>query len=785
LFLEKKVFFDTDKFFVSLSNKRGFLMILTNKTELETVKSILNRLFAKSSDGFFLMTLEQPIVWNSSLSIEEKEKKLKILFKNISIQSVNNALLKQFKIPIRNFDTINRFQKLLFEKSFEKIKTFWIELFDEGTKKSTLFMKTVQGAPLVVEGEYTVLTDEKKNVFAVFGLQHDITERVNLEENMSDREIYLKEVWDKANVGILVLQNEDIVYYNSYLTDLFVPRVKPRGNTYKISDLLYPEDWVLVKQKMEQRKRGDNSVFTYDIKALKTDGTTGFVKVYTTFFYWKGKPAILIFATDITEQRRIEKELVENEQKYRLLAENSIDGIALYEEKKLVYASPAYLEMFPEMKRLKTYDKYIETYVYEDDVKNVKQFFEKLGGKKFSEGSMRYRVVKEKDVIRWMEDRLKLVEENGVQKLQVLAIDVTDRVENEFSLKEREMQLDSLMNTINDIIFHIDNDGVILYVSKQVASLGYHYRELISKNIIEFIDIDNVSSVLELFSLDEKALSEKPFFTIQFQTKDNRVAWLEISANKSYDDTIVLVARNITERRLAEWKIEQYQEEMEQMLALKDKSFSVIAHDLRMPFNQILGFSELLKKNLYTYNKGKIEHFVNIIYKASMQSYNLLENLLQWSLWQQNQLMFSPEKVDVKRMIEMELEKLEVEISVKSLFLKTELEEIEGLFDVNMLRSIIRNLINNAVHFTPNRGNVTIILKRKNKTIVFEVRDTGIGISAEKIKELLAENADTSNQQGFGILLTKTFAKYHNATLQIESEQGKGTTVRVTFNNRI
>jgi signal transduction histidine kinase len=147
--------------------------------------------------------------------------------------------------------------------------------------------------------------------------------------------------------------------------------------------------------------------------------------------------------------------------------------------------------------------------------------------------------------------------------------------------------------------------------------------------------------------------------------------------------------------------------------------------------------------------------------------------------------MFPPEKVDMKRMIEMELEKLEVEISVKSLFLKTELEEIEGLFDVNMLRSIIRNLINNAVHFTPNRGNVTIILKRKNKTIVFEVRDTGIGISAEKIKELLAENADTSNQQGFGILLTKTFAKYHNATLQIESEQGKGTTVRVLFNNRI
>ena len=228
--------------------------------------------------------------------------------------------------------------------------------------------------------------------------------------------------------------------------------------------------------------------------------------------------------------------------------------------------------------------------------------------------------------------------------------------------------------------------------------------------------------------------------------------------------------------------------------ATKDKFFSIIAHDLRSPFNSILGFSDILLNNFENYKVPEQKKFLGIMNKEIRRTYKLLKNLLLWSQSQRGTIDFHPEKVNLFLLCRETIELLRSTAANKAIFLINQIpEDIYVMADKNMLLTILRNLISNAIKFTPKEGKITIKAdlnsnENKQNWIQVSVKDSGIGIVKEKISQLfdISENISTKGTDGeagtgLGLILCKEFIEKHGGKICVESEVGKGSSFMFTL----
>ncbi len=250
-----------------------------------------------------------------------------------------------------------------------------------------------------------------------------------------------------------------------------------------------------------------------------------------------------------------------------------------------------------------------------------------------------------------------------------------------------------------------------------------------------------------------------------------------------------LIARVFTHLELKRSRdiIKAQNKELEALNAAKDKFFSLIAHDLRNPFFQLLSFSELLKDNIRSYPLEKIETYAQRMHTASQRGYNLLENLLQWARSQTGRIRFKSGHICLKEHIVESLEVLESFAKDKQITLSVEIpEDLMGFADEDMLKTIIRNLVSNAIKFTEQGGAVTISAKITGKWVGITVSDTGVGIKEEALNTLFRLDTNCSTQgtaqekgTGLGLILCKEFVEKQGGKLWAASEVGKGC--RFTF----
>ena len=226
----------------------------------------------------------------------------------------------------------------------------------------------------------------------------------------------------------------------------------------------------------------------------------------------------------------------------------------------------------------------------------------------------------------------------------------------------------------------------------------------------------------------------------------------------------------------------------------KDKFFSIIAHDLRSPFNSMLGFSELLNEKYDQYDTEKKKRFTGIIYNGLQKTLKLLDNLLEWSRSQKGIIDFNPEKTSLNSLVKEKLELVNQSADNKSIQVINQIaENIYVEADKNMLATIIRNLLSNAIKFTNKQGKITIKTflvpnEKHSQFIGISVNDTGVGISKE-IKSTLfniGETISTSGTEkeegtGLGLILCKEFVDKHGGKIWVESEVGVGSSFNFTI----
>lgn len=223
--------------------------------------------------------------------------------------------------------------------------------------------------------------------------------------------------------------------------------------------------------------------------------------------------------------------------------------------------------------------------------------------------------------------------------------------------------------------------------------------------------------------------------------------------------------------------------------ATKDKFFSIIAHDLKSPFNSILGFSDILYNNFDNYTETQIRKFVENIYKSTHQTFQLLENLLEWSRSQSGAMEFKPELFNVDALIAQTIEMANIVAKNKQITIYKYVDtSINAYVDKDMFNAIVRNLLNNAIKFTYKSGIVSINISKNESIIFVTISDNGIGIKNEWIDTIFSitekhATIGTDNEKGTGIglLLCKDFVDKHGGNIWVDSEVGKGSTFTVTI----
>lgn len=375
-----------------------------------------------------------------------------------------------------------------------------------------------------------------------------------------------------------------------------------------------------------------------------------------------------------------------------------------------------------------------------------------------------------------------------------ISVDITQQKQAEIELKQSEERLRNLINTMPDGVYRSTPEGRFVEVNPaMVKMLGYDSREELMNIDIKtqlYFDLADRESLI----LEEK-LKELGIFRLK--KKDGSGIWVEDHGWYVTDEngeTIFHegISRDVTERKRAEIQLHQYSEQLKELNATKDKFFSIIAHDLKSPFNSIIGLSNIIKNEARVLDIETIEQYAEFIHSTSVQTFRLLENLLDWARLQQSQIIFRPVSVVLKEIVD-EIFELMIERaqSKKIELIHTVSGQLVISADQDMLKTILRNLVSNALKFTSRDGKIEVKAVVRDNEIEIAVKDTGIGIRKEEM-ELLFKSGSVFSQKGtenetgtgIGLMLCKEFIEKHGGKIWVESEEGKGCTFIFTLNQK-
>jgi len=239
--------------------------------------------------------------------------------------------------------------------------------------------------------------------------------------------------------------------------------------------------------------------------------------------------------------------------------------------------------------------------------------------------------------------------------------------------------------------------------------------------------------------------------------------------------------------------IEQRTMRLREVIATNTKLLSILSHDLRSPFNSILCSLAIIKDTLDNYNKCEFVNFINIASKSANNTLYLLDNLLAWTIAQNNGNSFNPVKINLQELIKDEVDNINAPAEQKQIKLYHSIApNLNIAADIQMIRTILRNLISNAIKYTNSGGEIKISALEREQYVEIAVKDNGIGISSSDQRNLFKNDGFYSKPgtnyekgTGLGLLLCKEFIELHGGHIRVESIRGRGCKVIFTMPRHI
>jgi PAS domain S-box-containing protein len=375
-----------------------------------------------------------------------------------------------------------------------------------------------------------------------------------------------------------------------------------------------------------------------------------------------------------------------------------------------------------------------------------------------------------------------------------ISTDITKQKESDIALQNNINFLEVLINTLPTPIFYKDTHGRFQGCNDAfVDVIGKTREELIGKTAYDIFP-ENVAR--DLHEKDRELLSSNSIQNYEYRLELEDDSQIDVIFHQAsflnHDGQIVgLVGGivNITAQKQAEMKLEEYTEELQKINSNKDRFFSIIAHDLKNPFITLLGFTEALMEDYNEMTSDEHLDYISQIRETSKSSYQLLENLLQWSRSQSGRLQIEPVDFSLKEIVD------EV-ISLKISACQTKNINLENLVsadqkvhaDKDMVKTILRNLISNAIKFTETGGSIELNTSLLDDQVCISITDTGIGISKENIANIFNidkfhSTVGTKDEEGtgLGLILCQEFVDKNNGKIWVESKEGVGSKFKFTL----
>ncbi len=372
--------------------------------------------------------------------------------------------------------------------------------------------------------------------------------------------------------------------------------------------------------------------------------------------------------------------------------------------------------------------------------------------------------------------------------------DETERIREEEDLLNEKYLLQSLLNNIPDSIYFKDMKSNFTRINNAHARiLGVKLPEdAIGKNDFDFFDHDHASSAFE----DEQKLLKEGKGLIgkieKIRLADGNYMWVTATKEPIYDDKgevvgLVGISRNISKIKDNEKKLKSFSEELKKLNRTKDRLFSIIAHDLRGPFNALIGLSEILLMDLESLSKEEIKNDLEEIYSVIKTEFQLLENLLNWSRVENGNMKYEPEKISLKEKVDFIRGLLVSNLKNKNIKLEASIDDnVYVNADPNMLVSILLNLVTNAVKFTTEGGSININAKKDKKNYEISVTDNGVGmdesILAGVFEGMYNSTPGTKSEKGtgLGLMICKEMVERQKGKIWVESKKGEGSSFHFT-----
>lgn len=608
----------------------------------------------------------------------------------------------------------------------------------------------------------------------------DITEQKRVKDALAKSEKLYHALFEESNAVMFLIDPFDgsIVDANSAACNYYgYPREKL--SAFNISDInMLPQ--IQIKNSMNNVVHGQQ--LRYNFRHKLADSNVRDVEVYSCPIEIDGRVLVHSIVHDITDRKIAEEALIASESRFRNLLQNvsavavqgySPDGIIQYwnHASELLYGYSAQEAIGRNIVKL-----IVAPEMQENMLQCIHQMVETGLPSPSSEMSLIRRNGSRVDVYA----SHALVQMPGrAPELFCFDIDLTKRKRAEEEVRERDQIFSQFLEHSPIYIFFKDEKLRMLNLSRNYeARLGRKIEEVIGKKVVDLFPSDVAERMTEtsLLSIQEgkkiemeEEINGRNYSIIKFPIKvEGKPTGL---AGFSID---------ITERKRAENALKESEARLQELNATKDKFFSIIAHDLKGPFNSIMGFSELLMRQILDRDYEEIDRYATIIQNSSQRAMDLLMNLLEWSRSQTGNMEFNPERINISILAREAAELFHDAALQKSIVIYLEVQpHTFVMVDRKMISTILRNMISNAIKFTHDEGEIIISARRHENECLVTVSDNGMGIKREAIDKLFRIDTSystlgTRNEAGtgLGLILCKDFVDKHNGRIWVESERG-------------
>jgi PAS domain S-box-containing protein len=439
---------------------------------------------------------------------------------------------------------------------------------------------------------------------------------------------------------------------------------------------------------------------------------------------------------------------------------------------------------------------YFKSRIHPDDMHLVDEAFQNIVRYKLPHTS-EMRIIFPDGTFKWFQNNmLPVFKDDKLVALKGINLDITERKKAEESLKSINERFNLATTAasisvwehdfITDII-QVDDNFNKIYGNTQ----GNYQIEF--NEFIKFIHPDDVDIIK--INIEEGIKSDKSMnFEFRIIRLDGDIRNISAYGKITKDNTnkpvkYIGVNMDISEYKNAERVIKESETKLHQLNADKNRFISILGHDLKSPFNNLLGLSEVLTDEITSLKTEEIEDIAKDIQKSAKIANKLLDDILMWARTQQGKIPFKPQILNFKDIFKGTLEILTPNASAKNITINySATDEINVFADIDMIKTVLRNLVSNAIKFTNNGGSINIDAKQNSENVIISVSDNGIGIPPENLTKLfdISEVITTTGTAketgtGLGLLLCKEFVEKHGGKIWVESEVGKGSDFKFTL----